>query len=89
MWDIGVFFSQLAVVTFGGAYAVLSYMAQEAVENQGWMNAAEMVDGLGLAETLPGPLIKITQFVGFLAAYRDAAPFSPAAAGVLGSMLTT
>jgi chromate transporter len=89
MTQIGLFFSKLAAVSFGGAYALLAYMAQEAVENQGWMSAAEMVDGLGLAETLPGPLIKITQFVGFLAAYRDAAPFSPAAAGVLGSMMTT
>ena len=87
--DIGVFFSKLAVVSFGGAYALLSYMAQEAVETHRWMSAPEMVDGLGLAETLPGPLIKITQFVGFLAAYRDAAPFSPVAAGVLGSVITT
>ena len=89
MTQIGLFFSKLAAVSFGGAYALLAYMAQEAVESQGWMSASEMVDGLGLAETLPGPLIKITQFVGFLAAYRDAAPFSPAAAGVLGATLTT
>jgi chromate transporter len=87
--DIGVFFSKLAVVSFGGAYALLAYMAQEAVETYRWMTAPEMVDGLGLAETLPGPLIKITQFVGFLGAYRDAAPFTPATAGVLGSALTT
>jgi chromate transporter len=87
--DIGLFFSKLAVVSFGGAYALLAYMAQEAVESYRWMTAPEMVDGLGLAETLPGPLIKITQFVGFLGAYRDAAPFSPVAAGVLGSALTT
>jgi chromate transporter len=87
--DIGVFFSKLATVSFGGAYALLSYMAQEAVETHRWMTAPEMVDGLGLAETLPGPLIKVTQFVGFLAAYRDAAPFSPIAAGVIGSVLTT
>jgi chromate transporter len=87
--DIGVFFSKLAVVSFGGAYALLAYMAQEAVETYRWMLAPEMVDGLGLAETLPGPLIKVTQFVGFLAAYRDAQPFSPVAAGVLGSALTT
>ena len=89
MVDIGVFFSKLATVSFGGAYALLSYMAQEAVETYRWMSAAEMVDGLGLAETLPGPLIKVTQFVGFLGAYRDAAPFSPVAAGVIGSVLTT
>jgi chromate transporter len=87
--DIGIFFSKLAVVSFGGAYALLAYMAQEAVETYRWMTAPEMVDGLGLAETLPGPLIKITQFVGFLGAYRDAAPLSPVAAGVLGSALTT
>jgi chromate transporter len=89
MTQIGLFFSKLAAVSFGGAYALLSYMAQEAVESQHWMSAPEMVDGLGLAETLPGPLIKVTQFVGFLAAYRDAAPFSPLAAGVLGAGLTT
>ena len=87
--DIGVFFSKLAVVSFGGAYALLAYMAQEAVETYRWMTAPEMVDGLGLAETLPGPLIKITQFVGFLGAYRDAPPFSPVAAGVVGSAMTT
>jgi chromate transporter len=87
--DIGVFFSKLAVVSFGGAYALLAYMAQEAVETYRWMTAPEMVDGLGLAETLPGPLIKVTQFVGFLGAYRDALPFSPVAAGVIGSALTT
>jgi len=87
--DIAAFFSKLAVVSFGGAYALLAYMAQEAVENYRWMSAPEMVDGLGLAETLPGPLIKVTQFVGFLAAYRDAAPFSPLTAGVLGAALTT
>jgi len=87
--DIGVFFSKLAVVSFGGAYALLAYMAQEAVETYRWMTAPEMVDGLGLAETLPGPLIKVTQFVGFLGAYRDALPFSPVTAGVLGSAMAT
>ena len=87
--DIGLFFSKLAVVSFGGAYALLSYMAQQAVESYGWMTAPEMVDGLGLAETLPGPLIKVTQFVGFLGAYRAAEPFSPLAAGVVGSALAT
>ena len=87
--DIGVFFSKLAVVSFGGAYALLAYMAQEAVETYRWMTAPEMVDGLGLAETLPGPLIKVTQFVGFLGAYRDASPFSPVVAGMVGSALTT
>jgi chromate transporter len=87
--DIGLFFSKLAIVSFGGAYALLAYMAQEAVETYRWMTAPEMVDGLGLAETLPGPLIKVTQFVGFLGAYRDPAPFSPLAAAVIGSALTT
>ena len=89
LFDIALFFSKLAVVSFGGAYALLAYMAQQAVENYGWMSAPEMVDGLGLAETLPGPLIKVTQFVGFLGAWRDPAPFSPLAAGVLGAALTT
>ncbi|HKU47507.1 MAG TPA: chromate efflux transporter [Burkholderiales bacterium] len=89
MADIGLFFAKLAVVSFGGAYALLAYMAQQAVETYHWMSAPEMVDGLGLAETTPGPLILVTQFVGFLAAYRDAAPFSPVAAGVIGAALTT
>jgi chromate transporter len=89
LFDIAAFFSKLAVVSFGGAYALLAYMAQQAVENYGWMSAPEMVDGLGLAETLPGPLIKVTQFVGFLAAWRDAAPFSPVTAAILGAALTT
>ena len=89
LFDIAAFFSKLALVSFGGAYALLAYMAQQAVENYQWMTAPEMVDGLGLAETLPGPLIKVTQFVGFLAAWRDPAPFSPVGAAVLGSALTT
>jgi chromate transporter len=88
-FDIATFFSKLAMVSFGGAYALLAYMAQQAVETYGWMSAPEMVDGLGLAETLPGPLIKVTQFVGFLAAWRDAAPFSPVTGAVLGAALTT
>src|SRR5687767_13610257 len=89
MIDIGLFFSKLATVSFGGAYALLAYMAQQAVENYGWMSAPEMVDGLGFAETLPGPLIKVTQFVGFLGAWRNPEPFSPFTAAVLGSALTT
>ena len=89
LWKIGAFFSQLAVVTFGGAYAVLAYMAQEAVQQYGWLSAGEMADGLGLAETTPGPLIMVTQFVGYLGAYRDAAPFTPLVAGLLGAALTT
>ena len=70
MTDIALFFSKLAVVTFGGAYAVLAYMAQQAVETYGWLTPGEMLDGLGLAETTPGPLILVTEFVGFLAGYR-------------------
>jgi chromate transporter len=87
--DIGIFFSKLAVVSFGGAYALMAYMAQQAVENYGWMSAPEMVDGLGLAETLPGPLIKVTQFVGFLAAYRNPDGMDPIMNAILGSALTT
>ena len=89
LWDIGVFFSKLAVVTFGGAYAVLAYMAQEAVGTFGWLRPGEMADGLGLAEPTPGPLILVTQFVGYLAAFRAPAPFDPVVAGVLGAALTT
>ena len=85
---IGRFFSQLAVVSFGGAYALLAYMAQAVVETNRWLAAPEMVDGLGLAETTPGPLILVTQFVGFLAAFRNAAPFSPVVAGIVGSAMT-
>ena len=87
--SIGTFFSKLAVVSFGGAYAVLAYMAQEAVETYHWMTAPEMVDGLGLAETTPGPLILVTQFVGFLAAFREPAPFGAVTAGILGAAMTT
>jgi chromate transporter len=80
---IGLFFSKLAVVTFGGAYAVLAYMGQDVVQNSGWLTAGEMMDGLGLAETTPGPLILVTQFVGFLAAHKqDGLWFATAAAGV-------
>ena len=88
LWRIGAFFSQLAVVSFGGAYAVLAYMAQEAVQSMHWLSAGEMTDGLGLAETTPGPLILVTQFVGFLGAFRAPAPFSPLFAGVLGALVT-
>ena len=87
--SIGEFFSKLAVVSFGGAYALLAYMAQQAVETHHWMTAPEMVDGLGLAETTPGPLILVTQFVGFLAAFRAPEPFSPIPAGILGAAMTT
>jgi chromate transporter len=87
--SIGVFFSKLAVVSFGGAYALLAYMAQEVVDARGWLQLSEMVDGLGLAETTPGPLILVSQFVGFLAAHRTAAPFDPLVAAVLGAAMTT
>jgi chromate transporter len=87
--DIAVFFSQMAVVTFGGAYAVLAYVAQAAVDTYGWLAPGEMLDGLGLAETTPGPLIMVTQFVGFLGAYRDPGALAPLAAGSLGALLTT
>jgi chromate transporter len=86
---IARFFSQAAVVTFGGAYAVLAYLAQAAVDRFGWLAPGEMLDGLGLAETTPGPLILVTQFVGFLAAYRHAGGLEPLWAGVLGAALTT
>ena len=89
LWKIGAFFSKLAVVTFGGAYAVLAYMAQEAVQSFGWLQPGEMADGLGLAETTPGPLIMVTQFVGFLAAFRSPEPFTPLVAGLVGAALTT
>ncbi len=84
----GIFFSQAAVVTFGGAYAVLSYVAQRAVETFGWLQPGEMLDGLGLAETTPGPLILVLQFVGFMGAYRNAGGIPPMLAGVLGALVT-
>ena len=86
--QLGGFFSVMAVVTFGGAYAVLAYVAQAAVASFGWLAPGEMVDGLGLAETTPGPLILVLQFVGFVAAYRHAGALSPLLAGSLGSLLT-
>jgi chromate transporter len=87
--DIGLFFSKMAVVTFGGAYAVLAYMAQQAVEHYGWLRPGEMLDGLGMAETTPGPLIMVVQFVGFMAAYRDPGALPPLLAGTLGGLLAT
>ncbi|MBL4907915.1 MAG: chromate transporter, partial [Sneathiella sp.] len=82
-------FSKMAVVTFGGAYAVLAYVAQAAVGSFGWLQPGEMLDGLGLAETTPGPLIMVTQFVGFMGAFREPGTLSPLLAGVLGGLLTT
>ena len=82
------FFSQAAVVTFGGAYSVLVYIGQQAVEKYGWLEPGEMMDGLGMAETTPGPLIMVVQFVGFMGAFRNPGPFSPMVAGILGSLVT-
>lgn len=87
--QIGVFFSKMAVVTFGGAYAVLAYVAQEAVQHYGWLKPTEMLDGLGMAETTPGPLIMVLQFVGFMGAYRDPGSLSPMTAATLAAVLTT
>jgi chromate transporter len=87
--EIAIFFSKAAIVTFGGAYAVLAYIAQQAVEVHGWMQPGEMLGGLGLAETTPGPLILVTQFVGFLAAFRDPGTLPPLLAGAFGAALTT
>lgn len=84
-----VFFSKMAVVTFGGAYAVLAYMAQQAVERYGWLMPGEMVQGLALAETTPGPLILVLTYVGFLGAHRDPGSLDPILAGVLGGALST
>jgi chromate transporter len=87
--EIAIFFSKMAMVTFGGAYAVLAYVAQQAVENYGWLKPGEMLDGLGMAETTPGPLIMVLQFVGFMAAFRDAGTLPPMLAGTLGGLLAT
>jgi len=86
---IGTFFSKMAVVTFGGAYAVLAYVSQEAVETYHWLAPGEMIDGLAMAETTPGPLIMVTQFVGFIAAYRDPGTLPAGLAAFLGGALTT
>ena len=83
------FFSKAAMVTFGGAYAVLPYVSQQAVENYGWLTAPQMLDGLGLAETTPGPLIMVLQFVGFLGGYYHGAPLSPLVSASLGALVTT
>jgi chromate transporter len=93
-WDdifvhIGLLFSKAAVVTFGGAYAVLAYIGQQAVQHHGWLQPEQMMDGLGLAETTPGPLIMVTQFVGYLASYLHAGGLPPALAGAIGGLLTT
>jgi chromate transporter len=87
--QIAVFFSKMAMVTFGGAYAVLAYVAQQAVEHYAWLKPGEMLDGLGMAETTPGPLIMVLQFVGFMAAFRAPGTLSPLLAGTLGGLLAT
>ncbi|HEX7848949.1 MAG TPA: chromate efflux transporter [Sphingomonas sp.] len=87
--QIATFFSTMAVVTFGGAYAVLAYVAQQAVETYHWLSPREMLDGLGMAETTPGPLIMVLQFVGFMGAYRHPGMLSPLLAGTLGGLLAT
>jgi len=87
--QMGILFSQAAVVTFGGAYSVLAYVAQQAVEEFGWLKPGEMLDGLGMAETTPGPLIMVLQFVGFMGAYRNPGSLDPLLAGLIGSCLTT
>lgn len=84
-----LFFSQSAIVTFGGAYSVLAYISQKAVETYGWLQPSEMLDGLGMAETTPGPLIQVVQFVGFMGAFRNAGTLDPIWAGVLASVLVT
>lgn len=84
----GAFFARMAVVTFGGAYAVLGYVALQAVETYQWLSPAEMLDGLGLAETTPGPLVLVLQFVGFLAGAREFSGLSPLVGGVLVAMMT-
>lgn len=86
--EVGQFFSTLAVVTFGGAYAVLAYMAQDVVVQFGWLTAGEMVDALGLAETTPGPLILVTQFVGFLAGFKDGGIALGLAAAIIALWVT-
>ena len=87
--QMALFFSKAAIVTFGGAYAALSYVAQEAVQHWGWLRPGEMLDGLGLAETTPGPLILVLPFVGFLGAFRAPGGFSPLVAGALGGAIAT
>jgi chromate transporter len=87
--DIGILFSKAAIVTFGGAYAVLSYIGQQAVGHYHWITPEQMMDGLGLAETTPGPLIMVNQFVGYLAGYYHASGMSPALGGAIGGLLAT
>jgi len=89
LFQEGVFFSKAAMVTFGGAYAVLPYVAEEAVERRGWLEPGQMMDGLGLAETTPGPLVMVVQFVGFLGGWNHSGGWPPWLGGVLGALMTT
>src|SRR5690606_11657564 len=84
-----LFFAKMSMVTFGGAYSVLAYITQQAVEVHQWLLPGEMIDGLGMAESTPGPLIQVVQFVGFMAAFRGAEPFSPIVAATIGAVVTT
>lgn len=85
----GIFFSKTAVVTFGGAYSVLAFIAQRAVETYGWLQPGQMLDGLGMAETTPGPLIQVVQFVGFMGAYNNPGSMDPMVAGIFASVIVT
>jgi chromate transporter len=89
LFEQGIFFSKAAMVTFGGAYAVLPYVSQQAVEHYHWLAPGQMLDGLALAETTPGPLIMVLQFVGFVGAWKMPAPFSPLVGATLGAAMTT
>src|SRR5690606_24416545 len=84
-----LFFAKMSMVTFVGAYSVLAYITQQAVEVHQWLLPGEMIDGLGMAESTPGPLIQVVQFVGFMAAFRGAEPFSPIVAATIGAVVTT
>jgi chromate transporter len=86
---MGLFFAKMAVVTFGGAYAVLAYVAQQAVQGYGWLTTGNMIDGLALAETTPGPLILVLSFVGFYAAHQQPGALAPMFAGTLGAIFVT
>lgn len=88
LWEVGLFFSKLSMVTFGGAYAVLAYMTQEVVQDHGWLSTAQMMDALGLAETTPGPLILVTEFVAFLAGYQISGAGTAVAAAALTLWVT-
>ncbi len=87
--DVATFFSSAAVLTFGGAYSVLAYISQESVSNYGWLEPGEMISGLGMAETTPGPLIQVVQFVGFMGPYRAPGSLSPLQAGISGAVVAT